>query len=202
MAIDFRLTARQRELQLQSRKFAREVLSACDRGRDPAHSGGAVCRNQARLRGNDCSRISAEVHSGFRRRRERRPDRYRDHGRGTLRGERQRYIDVDRHRAWSVAALDRRHERAAEPAAATIPKQAGAPLAGFCATEPGGSANAASPPPGEGVRTTADAWAIDGSLRVEKAGFRRPLVGIARAQTFSRYSAAPIQRLLPNVGFR
>jgi butyryl-CoA dehydrogenase len=31
----------------------------------------------------------------------------------------------------------------------------GAPLAGFCATEPGGSANAASPPPGEGVRTTA-----------------------------------------------
>src|SRR4029077_19855289 len=34
-------------------------------------------------------------------------------------------------------------------------KPAGAPLAGFCATEPGGSANAASPPPGEGVRTTA-----------------------------------------------
>ena len=27
MAIDFRLTARQRELQLQSRKFAREVLA-------------------------------------------------------------------------------------------------------------------------------------------------------------------------------
>jgi nitroalkane oxidase len=27
VAIDFRLTARQRELQLQSRKFAREVLS-------------------------------------------------------------------------------------------------------------------------------------------------------------------------------
>jgi hypothetical protein len=34
-------------------------------------------------------------------------------------------------------------------------KQAGAPLAGFCATEPGGSANVASPPPGERVRTTA-----------------------------------------------
>jgi nitroalkane oxidase len=45
-------------------------------------------------------------------------------------------------------------------------KQAGAPLAGFCATEPGGSANAASPPPGEGVRTTAklsgDRWIIQG----------------------------------------
>jgi nitroalkane oxidase len=45
-------------------------------------------------------------------------------------------------------------------------KRAGAPLAGFCATEPGGSANAASPPPGEGVRTTAtlqgDRWIIEG----------------------------------------
>jgi nitroalkane oxidase len=45
-------------------------------------------------------------------------------------------------------------------------KLAGAPLAGFCATEPGGSANAASPPPGEGVRTVArlsrDRWIIQG----------------------------------------
>src|SRR5579862_9432884 len=45
-------------------------------------------------------------------------------------------------------------------------RQTGAPLAGFCATEPGGSANAASPPPGEGVRTTAvlrgDRWIIEG----------------------------------------
>ena len=42
----------------------------------------------------------------------------------------------------------------------------GAPLAGFCATEPGGSSNAASPPPGEGVRTTArlvgESWTING----------------------------------------
>ena len=45
-------------------------------------------------------------------------------------------------------------------------RKSGAPLAGFCATEPGGSANAASPPPGEGVRTTAklegDRWIIRG----------------------------------------
>ena len=45
-------------------------------------------------------------------------------------------------------------------------KQAGASLAGFCATEPGGSANAASPPPGDGVRTAAalrgDRWIIEG----------------------------------------
>jgi len=42
----------------------------------------------------------------------------------------------------------------------------GAPLAGFCSSEPGGSANAASPPPGEGVRTTArsegEQWVING----------------------------------------
>ena len=45
-------------------------------------------------------------------------------------------------------------------------KKSGAPLAGFCSTEPGGSANAASPPPGEGVRTTAkrvgENWVING----------------------------------------
>ncbi|MGQ0463701.1 MAG: acyl-CoA dehydrogenase family protein [Sporichthyaceae bacterium] len=43
---------------------------------------------------------------------------------------------------------------------------AGAPLAAFCSSEPGGSANAAAPPPGEGVRTravrTAEGWTIDG----------------------------------------
>src|SRR3984885_373776 len=45
-------------------------------------------------------------------------------------------------------------------------KTSGAPLAGFCSSEPGGSANAGSPPPGEGVRTTArregDNWVING----------------------------------------
>lgn len=45
-------------------------------------------------------------------------------------------------------------------------KKNGAPLAGFCSSEPGGSANSGSPPPGEGVRTTArresDTWVING----------------------------------------
>src|SRR5260370_422552 len=45
-------------------------------------------------------------------------------------------------------------------------KTSGAPLAGFCSSEPVGSANAASPPPGEGVRTTARReganWVING----------------------------------------
>ncbi len=45
-------------------------------------------------------------------------------------------------------------------------KTHGAPLAGFCFSEPGGSANAASLPPGEGVRTFGKLdggnWKIDG----------------------------------------
>jgi alkylation response protein AidB-like acyl-CoA dehydrogenase len=45
-------------------------------------------------------------------------------------------------------------------------KKSGAPLAGFCFSEPGGSANADCPPPGEGVRTTAklvgENWRING----------------------------------------
>jgi butyryl-CoA dehydrogenase len=45
-------------------------------------------------------------------------------------------------------------------------RKSGAPLAGFCSSEPGGSANAGSPPPGEGVRTIAklqgDNWVING----------------------------------------
>jgi butyryl-CoA dehydrogenase len=45
----------------------------------------------------------------------------------------------------------------------------GAPLAGFCVSEPGGSANYDAPPPAEGVRTTArldgDEWVINGAKR-------------------------------------
>jgi nitroalkane oxidase len=45
-------------------------------------------------------------------------------------------------------------------------KKSGAPLAGFCFTEPGGSANADCSPPGDGVRTSAklagENWTING----------------------------------------
>lgn len=45
----------------------------------------------------------------------------------------------------------------------------GAPLAGFCSSEPGGSANAAAPAPAEGVRTIArlqgDRWLINGTKK-------------------------------------
>ena len=63
MAIDFRLTARQRELQLQSRKFAREVLARALEAEDSAHSRGTVCRDEDRLRGDHCGGIFAEMHS-------------------------------------------------------------------------------------------------------------------------------------------
>jgi butyryl-CoA dehydrogenase len=54
-------------------------------------------------------------------------------------------------------------------------------LAGFCSSEPGGSANAASPLPGEGVRTIAelegDKWIING----RKMGVLRHGVGSQRS---------------------
>ena len=58
---------------------------------------------------------------------------------------------------------EQRHQRFLPPFLAVAK---GAPLAAFALTEPGGSANVGSPPPGEGVRTTArrvgDSWVISG----------------------------------------
>src|SRR6266566_2902167 len=96
-------------------------------GRGFAHPRGTVCRNEARLRSDHHGRISAEMHSSFRWRRERWSYRYRDHGRGTLRGERQRDLDVDWNRPWTVAAPDRRHGGAAESVAASIPQTSRSP---------------------------------------------------------------------------
>jgi alkylation response protein AidB-like acyl-CoA dehydrogenase len=61
-----------------------------------------------------------------------------------------------------VGGTPEQHRRFLTPFLATT----GAPLAAFASTEPGGSANSGSPPPGEGVRTTArrvgDSWVISG----------------------------------------
>ena len=69
-------------------------------------------------------------------------------------------------------------------------KTSRAPLPGFCFSEPGGSANAASPPPGEGVRTAArpegNNWTING-----RNGSHRRQVGTAEARTFCVWSAGP-----------
>jgi butyryl-CoA dehydrogenase len=166
VAIDFRLTARQRELQLQSRKFAREVLSA-------ALGAEALPTPDQRFAATKPA-YEAIIAAGF------------------LRkciplfagGENAGLIDtaimVEELYAVNasitltligtvlgllpllIGGTEEQRSRLMPP----FLKQTGAPLAGFCATEPGGRANAASPPPGEGVRTTAklwgDRWIIEG----------------------------------------
>jgi alkylation response protein AidB-like acyl-CoA dehydrogenase len=166
VAIDFRLTASQRELQLRSRKFAKEVLA-------PAI--------EAETRPTPEERFAATKHAyeamigaGFLR-------QCIPHSAG---GENAGLIDtaIMAEELYAVNAsvtltligtvlgllpvviggTKEQRDRLLPP----FLKQAGAPLAGFCATEPGGSANAASPPPGDGVRTTArlsgDRWIIQG----------------------------------------
>ena len=166
MAIDFRLTARQRELQLQSRKFAKEVLS-------PAIEAETLPIPEERFAATKPA-YEAMIAAGFLR-------QCIPHSAG---GENVGLIDtaIMVEELYAVNAsvtltligtvlglLPLLIGGTKEQRGRLLPpflKQAGAPLAGFCATEPGGSANAASPPPGEGVRTAArlsgDRWIIQG----------------------------------------
>ncbi len=166
MAIDFRLTASQRELQLRSRKFAKEVLC-------PAIEAETRPTPEERFAATKPA-YEAMIAAGFLR-------QCIPHSAG---GENAGLIDtaIMAEELYAVNAsvtltligtvlgllpvliggTNEQRDRLLPP----FLKQAGAPLAGFCATEPGGSANAASPPPGEGVRTTArlsgDRWIIQG----------------------------------------
>jgi nitroalkane oxidase len=166
MAIDFRLTARQRELQLQSRKFAREVLS-------PALEAEALPTPEERFAATKPA-YEAMIEAGF----------LRKCIPLSAGGENAALIDtaimVEELYAVNasvtltligtvlgllpllIGGTEGQRRRLLPP----FLKPAAAPLAGFCATEPGGSANAASPLPGEGVRTTAtlrdDRWIIEG----------------------------------------
>ena len=166
MAIDFRLTARQRELQLQSRKFAREVLS-------PALEAEALPTPEERFAATKPA-YEAMIAAGFLRK------CIPFSAGGENAGLTDTAIMVEELYAVNasvtltligtvlgllpllIGGTEEQRSRLLPP----FLKQAGAPLAGFCATEPGGSANAASPPPGEGVRTTAmlrgDRWIIEG----------------------------------------
>jgi nitroalkane oxidase len=166
VAIDFRLTASQRELQLRSRKFAKEVLA-------PAIEAETRPTPEERFAATKPA-YEAMIAAGFLR-------QCIPHSAG---GENAGLIDtaIMAEELYAVNASvtltligtvlgllpvliggtkEQRHRLL--PA---FLKQAGAPLAEFCATEPGGSANAASPPPGDGVRTTArlsgDRWIIQG----------------------------------------
>jgi alkylation response protein AidB-like acyl-CoA dehydrogenase len=166
VAIDFRLTERQRELQLQSRKFAMEVLS-------PAIEAETLPTAEQRFAATRPA-YEAIVAAGFLRKCIPR----------SAGGENAGLIDtailVEELYAANasvtltligtvlglmpllIGGTKEQRDRLLPP----FLKQTGAPLAGFCATEPGGSANAASPPPGAGVRTTArlsgDRWIIQG----------------------------------------
>jgi alkylation response protein AidB-like acyl-CoA dehydrogenase len=166
VAIDFRLTARQRELQLQSRKFAREVLS-------PALEAEALPTPEKRFAATKPA-YEAMIAAGFLRK------CIPLSAGGENMGLTDTAIMVEELYAVNASVtltligtllglLPLLMGGTEEQRSRLLPpflKQAGAPLAGFCATEPGGSANAASPPPGEGVRTTAtlrgDRWIIEG----------------------------------------
>ena len=166
MAIDFRLTARQRELQLQSRAFAREVLA-------PAIEAETLATPEERFAATKPA-YEAMIAAGFLRK------CIPVAAGGENAGLTDTAIMVEELYAVNasvtltligtvlgllpllIGGSDEQRKR-------LLPlflRQGGAPLAGFCATEPGGSANAAAPPPGEGVRTTAkltsDSWIIQG----------------------------------------
>ena len=166
MAIDFRLTGRQRELQLQSRRFAREMLL-------PALEAEALPTPEERFAATKPA-YEAMIAAGFLRK------CIPFSAGGESAGLTDTAIMAEELYAVNasvtltligtvlgllpllIGGTEQQRARLLRP----FLKQAGAPLAGFCATEPGGSANAASPPPGEGVRTTAtlrgDRWIIEG----------------------------------------
>ena len=166
MAIDFRLTASQRELQLRSRKFAKEVLS-------PAIEAESLPTPEERFAATKPA-YEAMIAAGFLRK------CIPLSAGGESTGLTETAIMVEELYAVNasvtltlmgtvlgllpllIGGTEEQRSRLLPP----FLKQAGAPLAGFCATEPGGSANVASPPPGEGVRTTArfsgDRWIIQG----------------------------------------
>src|SRR3974377_2437908 len=166
MAIHFGLTASQRELQLRSRKFAKEVLS-------PAIGAESLPTPEERFAATKPA-YEAMIAAGFLRK-----CIPLSSGREST-GLTETAIMVEELYAVNasvtltligtvlgllpllIGGTEEQRSRLLPP----FLKQAGAPLAGFCATEPGGSANVASPPPGEGVRTTArfsgDRWIIQG----------------------------------------
>jgi alkylation response protein AidB-like acyl-CoA dehydrogenase len=166
VAIDFRLTASQRELQLRSRRFAKEVLShAIEAETLPTPEQRFAATKPA---------YEAMIAAGFLRK------CIPLSAGGESAGLTDTAIMVEELYAVNASVtltligtvlgllplLIGGTEKQRSRLLPAFLKQAGAPLAGFCATEPGGSANPASPPPGEGVRTTAtlrgNRWIIDG----------------------------------------
>jgi nitroalkane oxidase len=166
MAIDFTLTAQQQELQRTSRKFAKEVLGEARRAE-------LLATPEERFRATRPI-YEAMVAAGYLRKCIPAPAGGDNAGLMDLAILSEEFYSVNASVTLTMlgtvlgllpillGGTADQCQRLLVP----FLKPSGAPLAGFCFSEPGGSANAGSPPPGEGVRTTArregDNWVING----------------------------------------
>jgi nitroalkane oxidase len=166
MAIDFTLTADQRELLLASRKFAKEVLGEAKRAE-------LLATPEERFLATKPT-YEAMVAAGYLRRCIPAPAGGESAGLMDMAILAEEFYSVNPSVTLTMlgtvlgllpillGGTPDQCKRLLVP----FLKANGAPLAGFCFSEPGGSANAGSPPPGEGVRTAArregDDWVING----------------------------------------
>lgn len=166
MAIDFTLTPAQRELQLQSRKFAADVLAAARAAEDLATPEERFLATRPTY--------EAMVSAGYLRKCIPAPAGGENAGLIDMAIMAEEFYSVNPSVTLTMLGtvlgllpilLGGTPEQCARLLAPFL-KKSGAPLAGFCSSEPGGSANAASPSPGEGVRTIArregDSFVING----------------------------------------
>jgi alkylation response protein AidB-like acyl-CoA dehydrogenase len=166
MAIDFTLTARQRELQCESRKFAKEVLGE-------AKQAELLATPEERFRATRPT-YEAMLAAGYLRKCIPAPAGGDNAGLVDLAILSEEFYSVNASVTLTMLGtvlgllpilLGGTPEQCPRLLAPFL-KSGGAPLAGFCFSEPGGSANAGSPRPGEGVRTTAKReganWVING----------------------------------------
>jgi alkylation response protein AidB-like acyl-CoA dehydrogenase len=166
MAIDFTLTPQQRELQLESRRFAAEVLAG-------ARAAELLPTAEERFLATRPV-YEAMVVAGFLRKCIPQPAGGENAGLIDMAIMAEEFYSVNASVTLTMLGtvlgllpilLGGTPEQCGRMLAPFL-KKSGTPLAGFCSSEPGGSANAASPPPGEGVRTFAklhgDRWVING----------------------------------------
>jgi nitroalkane oxidase len=164
--IDFTLTAQQRDLQLTSRKFAKEVLK-------PAKAAELLPTPEERFLATKPT-YEAVVAAGYLRKCVPAPAGGDNNGLIDMAILAEEFYSVNPSVTLTMLGtvlgllpllLGGTPEQCMRLLGPFL-KTSGAPLAGFCFSEPGGSANAASPSPGEGVRTTArregDNWVING----------------------------------------